>query len=194
MKIELMEIKIMKLIGRIIISLLFMLMFISSGCSEGQRSLKIIPGSGSGSSQHDDMVAKRFQDSTPQGTTAIESAMELSERYARLSEEAAKLRQQNQEYASNNQELDDRISDLESQLEQAQKELTEANDLLIEMRVELNNWKTDILGFREEIRDAETAQLEALMKILRVLGGDVQQASAENSQSDSVVASLNASN
>jgi hypothetical protein len=40
----------------------------------------------------------------------------------------------------------------------------------------------DVLGFRNEIRQAETAQLEALLKILRVLGGEVtvESASSEN--------------
>ena len=67
---------------------------------------------------------------------------------------------------------------LEPKLQQTQKELAEANDLLIEMRIELNNWKTDILGFRAEMRDAEKTQLEALLKILNVLGGEVKPESA----------------
>ncbi len=183
----------MRFDNKIIILLFALLMLVLSGCSKNQRSSQIIPRGGSDSAQYNDMIAKRFQESTPQGTTAIESAMELSERYARLSDEAAMLRQQNQEYVSNNQKLNDRIVELESQLQQAQKELTEANDLLIEMRVELNNWKTDILGFREEIRDAETAQLEALLKILRVLGGDNNETSAGDNQSGSTLASLNTS-
>jgi hypothetical protein len=40
------------------------------------------------------------------------------------------------------------------------------------MLIELNNWKTDVIGFREEIRAADRAQLEALLKILKVLGGE----------------------
>jgi 5-enolpyruvylshikimate-3-phosphate synthase len=38
----------------------------------------------------------------------------------------------------------------------------------------LNNWKMNILGYRDEMRDAETAQLEALLKILKALGGEVE--------------------
>ena len=57
---------------------------------------------------------------------------------------------------------------------QTKKELTQANELLIEMRIELNNWKTNILGFRDEIRDTEKAQFEALLKILEVLGGEIE--------------------
>jgi len=59
----------------------------------------------------------------------------------------------------------------------------------------LNNWKTDILGFRDEMRDAETAQLEALLKILKVLGGEVKTKSAQSQDSSSTaVASLSESN
>jgi hypothetical protein len=79
-------------------------------------------------------------------------------------------------------------------LQQAHKELAEANSLLIDMRVELNNWKADILGFRNEMRNAETAQLETLLRILKVLGGQVTTESARAKDSSTVgsaVASLN---
>ena len=63
------------------------------------------------------------------------------------------------------------------------------------MRIELNNWKIDILGFRDEIRDAETAQLEALLKILKVLGGEVKTKSAQaEDTSSTTVASLSKTN
>ena len=104
----------------------------------------------------------------------METAIQLSEQYARLSEEAAALRQQNQEATALNEELRTQTEILRSQLTQTQKELTQANELLIEMRIELNNWKADILGFRDEMRKAETAQLETLFKILKVLGGQVE--------------------
>ena len=45
---------------------------------------------------------------------------------------------------------------------------------------ELSNSKTDILGFRDELRDADKAQLEALLKILKALGGEVKPASTKN--------------
>ena len=69
--------------------------------------------------------------------------------------------------------VNEQVASLDGQLQQTQKELAEANGLLIEMRIELNNWKADILGFREEMRNAETAQLETLLRILKILGGQV---------------------
>jgi chromosome segregation ATPase len=119
-----------------------------------------------------DAFAQRFQEATPKNPTIVESAIELSDKYAKLSEEASSLKQQNQSLLSSNNQLTQQVADIESKLKQTQKELSEANQVLVDMRVELNNWKTDILGFREEMRGAQTAQLQALLKILKVLGGD----------------------
>ena len=145
-----------------------------SGCSTEQKSVETITGSDPVVIEQNDSVAKRFQESTPRNPTAVETAIELSEKYAKLSEEAAALRQQNQQATARNEELRTQAETLQSQLKQTQKELAQANDLLIEMRIELNNWKADILGFRDEMRKAETAQLETLFKILKVLGGQVE--------------------
>ncbi len=127
--------------------------------------------------QQNPSVANRFRESASQKSTVVESAMELSQQYAKLSEQTALLRQQNRELTGTNQMLEEQVVALEAQLQQTQKELSEANDILIAMQIELNSWKTNILGFRDEMRDAETAQLEALLKILKVLGGEVKVAS-----------------
>jgi len=119
-------------------------------------------------------VAKRFQDVPTENRTAVESAIELSEKYAQLSDQAATFRQENQRLTGENKALQTQIADLEVKLKQTQKELTEANDLLIEMLAELNNWKSNILGFRGEMRDAARAQLEALLKVLEILGGEAE--------------------
>ncbi|MCK4291775.1 MAG: hypothetical protein KAY65_01155 [Planctomycetes bacterium] len=123
---------------------------------------------------------KRFRDSSQEGLTVVESAMELSAKYAKLAEQTAAVKEKNQELISENQRLKDRLVPCDAQLKQAQKELAEANDLLIEMRIELNNWKTDILGFRNEMREANKAEIEALIKILRVLGGETKAESTAN--------------
>ena len=111
----------------------------------------------------------------PQGPTAVESAIALSDKYAKLSEEAAALRQNKQTLEAENQKFETDLKICRSQLEQTQKELTQANDLLLQTRLELNNWKNDVLGFRGEMRDAQKAQLETLYKILKLMGGEVNQ-------------------
>ncbi len=106
--------------------------------------------------------------------TAVESAIALSDKYAKLSEEASALKQQKQALDAENKKLTEDLQNCRGQLERAQKELTEINDLLVQMRLELNNWKSDVLGFRDEMREAEKAQLEALLKILKLLGGEIK--------------------
>ena len=142
--------------------------------------------------QQSQSVANRFLEAAPQKPTVVESAMELSQKHAMLSEEAAELRRRNKELAASNQQLKEQVVAIEAKLQQAQKELNEANDILIAMRIELNNWKLNILGFRDEMRDAEKAQLEALLKILKVLGGEVKPKSAVNDDgtNSATVASL----
>ena len=136
-----------------------------------------------------DSVARRFEESKKQGPTVVESAIELSEKYSRLYEETAVLRQEKQDLITKNQRLNDQVVALEDQLQQTQKELTEANDLMIEMRIELNNWRTDILGFRDEMRDADATQLQALLRILKILGGETKAELAQNENTGSDPAS-----
>jgi hypothetical protein len=121
-----------------------------------------------------DAVGNRFREPASQGQTPVESAIELSRKYARLSEEAAFMQQQNKDLIAKNRLFRDQNTALKAQLQQTQKELTEANELMIEMRIELNNWQNNVLGFRDEIRDAESAQLQALLSILKILGGDIK--------------------
>ncbi len=118
-----------------------------------------------------DPVAKRFEGART-GRDSSTPVVDLTERVTQLAEKAATLQQQNQQLAEENARLSKQTTALEAQLKQTQTELTEANNLLIEMLGELNNWKTDILGFRSEMRVAAKAQLEALLKILEVLGAE----------------------
>jgi PBP1b-binding outer membrane lipoprotein LpoB len=147
--------------------------FLLSGCSSTQQPAELTVNSAAVQSQQNDSIANRFQQPEPEGPTVVESAMKLSSDYSRLNQEAALLRRQNEDLIAQNRQLNEQTVSLEDQLRQTQKELAEANSLLIEMRVELNNWKADILGFREEMRNAETAQLETLLHILKILGGQV---------------------
>lgn len=164
----------------IILMVLLAPVFLLSGCSSSQQPTDLAANSAAlespqpyGLLTENNAIAKRFQQQDPEGPTVVESAMKLSSEYSRLNQEAALLRQQNEDLISRNRQLNEQVSSLDARLQRAQKELAEANGLLIEMRVELNNWKSDVLGFREEMRNAETAQLETLLRILKVLGGQV---------------------
>ncbi|MHC4616184.1 MAG: DUF3450 family protein [Planctomycetota bacterium] len=150
------------------------LVFLLSSCTFLEAPLGVSPLPEPEQAPQSSASENRFKESSSEGPTAVESAIELSQRYAKLSEEASRLRLKNQDLAGQNHRLKEEVATLEIQLQQAQKELTEANDLLREMLIELNNWKTDVIGFRQEMRGAQKAQLEALLRILKVLGGEVK--------------------
>ena len=172
--------------NKIILAILFTPVFLLPGCSSSQQPTDLAVESVPFEKQQDDSITKRFQEPDSEGSTVVESAMKLSGEYARLTQEAAILRRQNEDFIAKNRQLNDQAVSLDVQLKQTQKELAEANSLLIEMRIELNNWKTDILGFRNEMRNAETAQLETLLRILKVLGGQVATESARANNTGTV--------
>ena len=119
-------------------------------------------------------ISNRFKENSPQNRSAVESAIEMSEKYAKLAEETRLMQQKNQNLENENKELKAQADNTRKQLEQNTKELNEANDLLMKTQMDLNNWKSDVIGFRDEMRRSEKAQLEALYKILVALGGEVK--------------------
>ncbi|OHB59183.1 MAG: hypothetical protein A2173_08655 [Planctomycetes bacterium RBG_13_44_8b] len=135
-----------------------------------------------------DLIAQRFQEPTLQGRSPVESAIELSEKYAQLSDEVVTLREKGNHLVDENNRLKGQMGVLNADLKKAEQELVEANNLLIDMRIEVNNWKMDVLGFRDEIRQAETAQLEALLKILKILGGQVVSETTQSETQNAVTA------
>ena len=150
------------------------LIFFTS-CSTPEAPIKVVlPPLGPPEKPLNNAIENRFQQSSQQGPTAVETAIELSKKHFQLSEEMVILRQEKQDLLAENGLLKDQLTTYKDQLQQTQTELTEANDLLIEMRIELNNWKVNVTGFQEEMRKADTAQLDALLKIFELLGGEVQ--------------------
>ena len=120
-----------------------------------------------------DITSQNFREPSSRVPNAVESAIELSQKVAQLSEQLTALREEKLTLTTEKTQYEARLTELEPKLQQANKELTEANDLLIEMRLELNNWKENVLGFSAEMREADQAQLDALLKILQLLGGEI---------------------
>ncbi|MBW8001552.1 MAG: hypothetical protein FVQ80_05970 [Planctomycetes bacterium] len=169
------------------LGLLLIILTISSGCAEYVLPVRIFPVDLSGMQQNDtpnESMGKRFDEAALSGPTAVESAIELSKKYATLSEETTKLKNENDMLNRENNSIKDQLNNSRAQLTQTQKELEQANDLLIEMRIELNGWKTDIIGFRQEMREADRAQLETLLKLLKILGGEIKNEVAETQNPD----------
>lgn len=151
------------------------------GCTDSESPLQIVLPTSHENKPHQTAVNENRFAERSKSTTALESAVELSEKYAVLSTETAELKMQNKILQNEKEYLIKELNTSKNHLQQTQKELAEANNLLLDTRVEMNNWKADILGFREEMRQAEIAQLQSLKQILEVLGGETpsQVAAAE---------------
>ena len=167
------------------------LTFLLAGCPIVQEPVEVIFKPDSTMQHQGASTQKRFQKAAPSGKTAIDSLVELSKKNTELFERMTAMQQEDRDMIAENRRLEDRIAVLEPELEQVKKELDEANDLLIDMTTELNNWKIRILGFQEEMRDADTEQLRALLKILQVLGGEIDTEALRSQDQDSAAVSLN---
>ncbi|MBW8039363.1 MAG: DUF3450 domain-containing protein [Planctomycetes bacterium] len=178
--------------NNIIVFLLILsaLPFLPAGCSAIQEPIDVILKTDSTRQHQNNSMQKRFKETPSSGQTIVDSAVELSKKSTELFEQMTVLQQNNHELTTENQQLKDQIAALEPELKQTKKELDQANDLLIDMTTELNNWKMHILGFQEEMRDADTEQLRALLKILEALGGEAQTASSQEQNQVSTTASL----
>ena len=162
---------------------LLTLTLINSGCSAPQTPMTYTHMTGFEPRYKNSTVAKRFEEPSSEKSN-VKSIIELSEKYAKLSKETASLKQNNQQLSLENENLKENVITLETKLTEANTELKQANELLMEMVIELNNWKANIIGFRDEIRAAETTQLKALFDILKALGGQVD---SETTQSKTTI-------
>jgi septal ring factor EnvC (AmiA/AmiB activator) len=116
--------------------------------------------------------SEKFVEPNTKETTAVESAIIWSDKYTKLSEQMEQVQKKNLDLTQENQTLTNQVTKIQTQLDQAQKELTEANTLLVDMQKEFTNWKSDVLGFRDEMRKAQKAQIDALTHIITLLGGE----------------------
>jgi hypothetical protein len=120
--------------------------------------------------QDDASLEQRFSDSGKTDTAQMVTLW--SQRYEELSKQYEFLRKEHVALVEKDNRLQQDSTVMKMELEQTRKELQQSNSLLQDSHVELSKWKADVLGFREEIRQAQTAQLLALSKILRILGAE----------------------
>ncbi len=118
-------------------------------------------------------MESRFSDTEKTDISAVESALMWSDRYEELSAKNEKLRDDNSKLTISNTNLKHDIQKLQTQLDQTKAELKDASEFLQEMNLQLSKWKGDVLGFRDEMRNAQATQLEALKQIMKILGAEL---------------------
>ena len=104
------------------------------------------------------------------GASAVEQAVMWSAKYAGVVEELRVRETTIRDLEDASRETTAKVAVLEAQLATTREELEGANELLILMRDEIDKWKADVLGFREEMRKAQNAQMRALGQVLKLLG------------------------
>ena len=107
-----------------------------------------------------------------ESSSAVDSALAWSDKYSQAVEKVAGLQQENQNIQSSQTKLQAENARLQAELAQCQKELKDATSLLVEMRSDLDDWKANVLGYRDEMRKAQQTQLDATAKVLKLLGGE----------------------
>jgi riboflavin biosynthesis pyrimidine reductase len=127
--------------------------------------------------QDDASLEQRFSDS--EKTDSNQMITIWAQRYDELSKQYEYLRQEHVATVEQSNRLQQEATVMKMELEQTRKELQQSNALLQDAHIELSKWKADVLGFREEIRQAQTAQLLALSKILRILGAESMESQIE---------------
>jgi chromosome segregation ATPase len=107
-----------------------------------------------------------------------------SQRYEDLLANTEKLRETKNTLSVENTDLTYKLTETKAELDRTKAELAEANNFLHEMQMELTKWKSDVLGFRDEMRSAQAAQLEALQRVLRILGAEFVESTEPETQPD----------
>lgn len=155
------------------VSLILALAMVSAGCQTAWKPSALVERPPAGTEYLSRGAVA--QDTPSDKAPAVESALLWSEKYARAVEELSQEQQRGRKFADENRALQQQIEAAKADLVKATAELEAANALLIEVRQENNRWKADVLGYRDEMRRAHLTELEALGKVLRLLGGEPSQ-------------------
>ena len=110
------------------------------------------------------------------GSDALGTALELSRKYAEVAEQLLEAQKAQKALAEESKQLQVQTARLEGELSQARKELNDANEQIMEQKRMLQQWRDNVLGFRKEMQLAQQTELDALRKILLLLGGQVETA------------------
>ena len=112
------------------------------------------------------------------GQGAVDVALEWSKKYAQATEQLLESQKAEKELREENKRLLAQVTKLQIQADQSQKEVQEANEMLVELGKELREWKNNVMGYRNDMLQAQQVQMDALRKIMVLLGGEAAPAAA----------------
>jgi septal ring factor EnvC (AmiA/AmiB activator) len=154
---------------------------LSAGCEQvamkGRSDLRNDPVAG-GSYMNDTAV----RDPETGSRDALTIANDWADKYAKAAKELIAERDRRHELEQENKTLQAQIAQLKKEMGKYQQELQDANAMMVSMKKDLEQWRTNVLGFRQEMMASQAAILESQRKILIFLGaeevGDLQVSSS----------------
>lgn len=105
--------------------------------------------------------------------STVDTALEWAKKYADEAEKTARLTADNVKLREDMDKLAKELAGLAGDLARAKEQLAQAGEMIKEMDDGLKKWKTDVLGFRQEMLQSHQTQMNAMAKILKLLGGEV---------------------
>jgi hypothetical protein len=112
-------------------------------------------------------------DTGPSAPGAVDVALEWSRKYAESAEQLLAEQRANRDLRDQNRKLSDDAVKQQAQFAQSQKELAEANETLMQLGKELAQWRENVMGYRGEMLQLQKTQMEALKKVLLLLGAEI---------------------
>ncbi|MCE5279960.1 MAG: hypothetical protein ABFD92_04210 [Planctomycetaceae bacterium] len=122
--------------------------------------------------QSDYMAKAARTDAAAGDESAVETALAWAKKYADAQMRVANLEQENRSLSDRNHTLTAQLDTAKTQLAATQRELAEANTMMKDLEARLAKWQESVLGYRQEMREAQKAQMDALVKVIRLLGGE----------------------
>ena len=107
-----------------------------------------------------------------QSESAVETALAWAQKHMEVSAKLTASEKENRALAEKNQALQQQLDSSKGLLTAAQRELNEANTMLKDLETRLAKWQENVLGYRQEMRDAQKAQMEGLARVIKLLGGE----------------------
>lgn len=98
-------------------------------------------------------------------------ARPLTETLQQTMDELRSARRELSRLAERNRELEFELARKDAELERFNEELLKRDERVKSLEEALEQWKRDVLGFRDEMRHADEAQMEALKQIIILLRG-----------------------
>jgi hypothetical protein len=110
-------------------------------------------------------------ETAPPAPGAVDVALEWSRKYADASEQLVAEQRAGRELREQNRQLTEQAAKCQAQLAQTHKELAEANETLMQLGRETQDWKKQA-GLVETILQAQKTQIDAMKKVLLLLGAE----------------------